>query len=102
MICASRGPGVWPLRLAKRQRWGEDDRSPGLKLIVGKRRDKFKRPVQPIELGVVNIRLLRGRSVTHTSERAMWVCAPPEGEKQKELRPRTDRARIAVEVVCPM
>ena len=41
----------------------------------------------PGELGVVNIQLLRGRSVTHTSERAMWVCAPPEGEKREELRP---------------
>ena len=76
-----------PLGLAQTHRGGEDDPSPGLKLIVGKRRDKFKRPVQPIELGVVNIRLLRGRSVTHTSERAMWVCAPPEGEKREELRP---------------
>jgi hypothetical protein len=27
--CVSRGPGIWPLRPAKCQRWGEDGRSPG-------------------------------------------------------------------------
>jgi len=32
-------------------------------------------------------------------ERAMWVCAPPEGEKQESSDPRTDRARVAVELV---
>jgi hypothetical protein len=31
----------------------------------------------------------------------MWVCAPPEGEKQESSDPRTDRARVAVELAWP-
>jgi hypothetical protein len=42
MICVSRGPGIWPLRLAKCQRWGEDDRGPGFRTFLQLRRDKFK------------------------------------------------------------
>ena len=34
MICVSRGPGIWPLRLAKCQRRGEDGRSPGLRTFL--------------------------------------------------------------------
>ena len=36
------GPGIWPLRLAKCQRWGEDGRSPGLRTFLQLRRDKIK------------------------------------------------------------
>ena len=31
----------------------------------------------------------------------MRVCAPPEGENRRSSDPRTDRARVAVEFVCP-
>src|SRR5205085_7689398 len=34
MIFCEPGPGVWPLQLAKRQRWGEDGRSPGFKPLL--------------------------------------------------------------------
>ena len=44
------GPGIWPLRLAKCQRWGEDGRSPGFRTFLPLGRDKFKRPVSPPEL----------------------------------------------------
>jgi hypothetical protein len=40
------GPGVWPLRLAKRQRWGEDGRSPGFSTFLPLRRDKIKRSIK--------------------------------------------------------
>jgi hypothetical protein len=41
------GPGIWPLRLAKCQRWGEDGRSPGFRTFLPLRRDKFKGPISP-------------------------------------------------------
>ena len=44
------GPGVRPLRPANATAVGRGGRGPGLKPIVGRRRDKFKRSVSPPEL----------------------------------------------------
>jgi len=42
------GPGIWPLRLAKCQRWGEDGRSPGFRTFLQLRRDKIKRSIKDL------------------------------------------------------
>jgi hypothetical protein len=75
------GPGIWPLRLAKCQRRGEDGRSPGLRTFMPLRRDKIKRPPSAHQsVGVVNP-AARGRSVAHTTERAMRGMRPSLGER---------------------
>jgi hypothetical protein len=52
------GPGVRPLRPANATAVGRGGRGPGLKPIVGRRRDKFKVRQPARSSGVVNIRLL--------------------------------------------
>jgi hypothetical protein len=93
------GPGVRPLRPANATAVGRGGRGPGLKPIVGRRRDKFKVRQPHQELRGREYPAARGRSVTHTSERAMG-CAPLSRERNgRSSDPRTDRARIAVELV---
>ncbi len=58
------GPGVWPLRLAKRQRGGERTPQPRPKLIVGRRRDKFK-VRQPTSGSISRPRPTRRRTITY-------------------------------------
>jgi hypothetical protein len=58
-------------------RWGEDGRGPGLKLMLADDETTSSGLVSPPELRSREYPAARGRSVTHTSERAMWVCAPP-------------------------
>jgi hypothetical protein len=100
MICASRGPAFGLCGRPTPLRWGEEAAAPA-KPIVGRRRDKFK-VRQPPELRVVNP-TARGRSVAHTTERAMRRMRPLLGrERGRRSDPAFDRASVKAKVACPM
>jgi hypothetical protein len=70
------GPGVWPLRLAKRHRGGERMTAAPAQIIVGRRRDKFK------------VARCHGDALIHLSE-AGWADAArrvPSRQPASDLR----------------
>jgi hypothetical protein len=93
------GPGVRPLRPANATAVGRGGRGPGLKPIVGRRRDKFK-VRQPPELRGREYPAARGRSVdAHLGKGNVGVRPLSRERNGRSSDPRTDRARIAVELV---
>jgi hypothetical protein len=100
MICTSRGPALAPAAGHTPLRRGEDGRGPGLNsLLAGD--ETSSSGLEPTRALGREYPAARGRSVTRTSDKGNG-CAPPGGREQEQFRPRTDRVRIAVEVVCPM